>query len=234
MEIQKQCVTQIIIVDYDEIPLEKLIHSPNLETLAKSYDFKGTQIGTDPAGNIVQVQYRHGLFKEDVGEFTIDRLEVQERKMLFKLDASSQEADRFYASLVGFLADLAGAGEESYLQPLVKSEESEIIVRLGFPIERLYAPVYLRFIESVAGDMTRREMADGAISPAGLLFRLDYMPRDNSLGAQRITLSSKELRLEPRKGRPVTDQIYYSKAPLDTDTHIKLLEELEKTIVQAE
>ena len=43
----------------------------------------------------------------------------------------------------------------------------------------------------------------------------------------RITLSRKEFLIGPRDGTALDEQIFVSKAPVDTDTHLVLLDELE-------
>jgi hypothetical protein len=233
MNIDSLKITQIILVRFDEIPLNKLIHRPNLERLAKFFKFnnaEATQVNAENAA----ILYQHGVHRNDSGEHIISRLVLENRRILLEMDGTSKDADAFFASLTSFLADLAGRTEGKYLQPIVKSEESEIIARLEFPIEKLISPTYLHFVESIVASEASSDIAEATVKPASLAFNVEYLVKDSSLSDYRISLSQKEFTVEPRRGYPLADQMYYSKAPFDTNTHIELLEELEKTISQIE
>lgn len=233
MRIQRITATQIIIVDFDEIPLTLLAHGPNLEALAKLHGFRGAEVLTERESNKIRVFCHNGVFEHGDHESPVERLELQDRKIQFKMHSSSSEADAFFESLVAFLSSLAPATHESYLRPMVKSEESEIVCHLAVPIETLYSPTYFDFMTSVSTEMAGSEIATAHVKPGGFTFIVDFVLKDRRLEDQRITLSRKEIRLEPRKGHSPADQVYYSKAPFDTDTHIRLLEMLEKEMAHA-
>lgn len=233
MRTRSMSVTQIVIVHFGEIPLAKLAHDPNLASFLELYSFQGREVRRGPSNKISSIFCHNGIFGHGDQDYVVERVELEERRILFKVEGSSQEADAFYESLVSFLSSLSGAADEEYLHPLVKSEESEIVSYLDFSIEGLIAPAFLRFITSAATEMAGSEIASAHVKPGGLTFHVDFVLKDGRLEDQRITLSRKEIRLEPRKGHSLADQVYYSKAPFDTDTHIRLLEMLEKEMAQA-
>jgi len=231
MNVHTLKTTRVVLVRFDEIPLNKLIHRPNLEQLAKFFRFNAADTMQNEAGRAV-ILCRHGIHKGDSGECTVNRLILEERKIIFEIDGSSDDADTFYAGLVSFLAGLAERTEKGYLQPIVVSDESEIVAHLEFSIESLFSPTYLQFVRSVVASEASSDVAEVIVKPASLAFNVEYLVKDNSLTDYRISLSRKDFTVEARKGFPLTDQMYYSKAPFDTNTHIKLLKELERAILK--
>jgi hypothetical protein len=155
---------------------------------------------------------------------------VEDRKFSIKIDGSSEDANEFFKSLTAVLAELAQTDKPDYLEPVLIAEESEIIAHLDFAADSLVSPSYLGFINSAVNDEANSETAEADIKLSSFTFRLEFTPRDKSLKERRITLSPKEFVVQPRIGTPLTDQIYYSKAPFRTNTHIALLEELEKRL----
>lgn len=232
MNIHGLKITQILLVRFDEIPLAKLVNRRYLERLKSLFEFSNIDIVQD-AENII-ILCRHGIHEDNGDEIPVVRLELQQRKIVYELEAPSERADPFFQHLAEFLADVAGRTDDEYLRPIVKSEESEIIAQLDFSIESLLSPAFFQFVQSEVVDKAASDMADVSISPTSLKFLVEYFPKDESLAEYRIGLSRKEFTVEPRVGYPLAEQIYYSKAPIDTNSHIELLEELEKRFSQSQ
>lgn len=230
MKIKRLTATQIVIVQHDEVPLRRLIHKPILQVLTELFNFRTSNVAMDPLGQISGVHLQHGLFESDSAMYTIGRLDIEERRFLFAVDGPTREANAFYTRLVEHLTTLAPVISDDFLRPLLRSHESEIIAHLEFPVQGLLSPEYYQFVKLDGTSILATDNARASLKPAGVAFHVDYIPKDDSLGDQRITLSRKEIRLELRKGHPIQDQVYYSKAPLDTDSHIKMLEKLEETL----
>lgn len=227
MNAQKTTITQVILVPFDEISLDKLIPQQRLEPLVRLFGFRNAEIskpGTDQAS----VTLEHGIYDNDTGSHAVKRLEISERKIVFSLEGTSQDAERFFGELEKFLMDLSDT--DDHLNPILKSQESEIITKLDFSIEDLFSPAYLDFVRTTVKRETSLDVAKASVHPVQLKFRVDYLLQDEAIQEQGIGLASKEFSVEPRKGTLLADRIFYSKAPLDTDAHVRLLEELEATL----
>jgi len=231
MNIQSTNITQVYLTRFGEIPFNKLMHRRYLDQLIKVFQFSQAEVAQIDGGNSA-ILCVHGIHKNDNGEQIINKLELQDRKLIIQVDGSSEDANEAFAILTDFLADLAKQTNGSYLEPIVKAEESRIAAHLDFSFGALLSPTYLSFVESTVVNKASSDVVEAAISPASLRFRLTYLVKDHSLSDYKIGLSPKEFALEPKQGFPLSDQIFYSKAPFDTNTHIRLLEELENTILQ--
>lgn len=229
MNIQKTTITQVVLVPFDKISLDKLIPQQRLEPLVSLFGFRNAEISKSGADQ-VSVTLEHGIYDNDTGSHAVKKLEIRERKIVFSLEGTSQDAEGFFEELDEFLMDLSDI--EGHLSPVLKSQESEIIAKLDFSIEDLLSPAYLAFVRTAVERETSLDIAEASVRPVALKFRVDYLLQDESIQEQNISLSSKEFSVEPRKGTLLADRIFYSKAPLDTDAHARLLEELEATLSQ--
>lgn len=229
MNINQTKVTQVVLVSFGEIPLGKLIPRQQLEQLGHPFGFRNAEISKSSAGEVV-ITLEHGIFDTGTDSHAVDRLVISERKIVFTLEGTSEDAAAFFGELRGFLADLSDRGDDGYLTPIVESQESGIVAELDFSVEDLLSSAYLDFVRTAVERQASSDIAKATVRPVTLRFRVDYLLQDESIQEQGIGLSSKEFIVEPRKGSRLVDQVFYSKAPLDTDTHVKLLEELEATL----
>jgi hypothetical protein len=65
MNLDSLKITQIILVRFDEIPLNKLIHRPNLERLVRFFEFNNAHVAQDNDGNVAAVILSNGVHKND-------------------------------------------------------------------------------------------------------------------------------------------------------------------------
>jgi hypothetical protein len=225
MNIKLTKTTEVVLVPFDEIPMGNLLPQQQLEQCVRFFGFRNTEI-TKAAGQTAIV-FEHGVFDIESHSRAIEKLEISERKIVFTVEGTSEDADEVLTELEAFLLDLSDAEGEQLLHPILKSYESEIVAQLGFSIEDLFSPTYLDFVRTAVEQEASSDIATATVRPAALQFRVDYLLRDESIPEQRISLSPKVFSVEPRKGSLLADRTYYSKAPFDTDTHLRLLKELE-------
>jgi hypothetical protein len=233
VKIQNVKTTQVLILPFDRIPVNRLVPSRNLQRCGKLFNFVQMEVSEDNAGNVV-VRFKHGLYPGSAGDCALVRLEVMERKIVFEIEGTSEDANAFWGDLAEFLAGLANVSEEGYLESIVKAEESEIVSELDFSMERLVSPAYLEFVRTTVASEATSEIAEARVRPVSLEFEVRYQVTDEILSEQRINVVPKPFVVGPRKGSTIADRVYYSKAPLDTEAHTKLLEKLERVILRNE
>jgi len=231
MNILSNIITQIILVHFKEIPLLRLSHRKTLERFSKKFEFNSVDVVQDPNENVVAVQCRNGIYKDlDGNEISIQRLTIEERKILYMILGTSEQADHFYNQLTKYLFQLSTTKVDSFMKPIIKSEESEITCQLDFSAERLFPQRLVSFVNDNLPKEAESEYANALIQPWGISFQMDFRAKDNSLNDYRISLARKEFVLSPEVGYGLTEKVFYSKAPFDTFTHIKLLSKLEDTL----
>lgn len=234
MELIDTKFTYIVLVHHYEIPILKLASGKNLQKFATSFNFQQADAVQDGnTGNVGAILFRFGVFRSSDGkDITINRLNIEIRKILFEIDASSQYAEEIYREVKSLLADYADTDKEDFLEPIVIADESQLIVKLNFSIDRLIAPKYLGFVQKFLPDLARSEYADAKITPSKVEFTIEYDEKNRHLRDRRITLSRKEFSVQPAIGYLLDEQIYFSKAPFDTYAHIQLLSDLEEAMME--
>ncbi len=234
MNVLNQRINQIILVHHNEIPLVKIASGPNLLKIANTLQFNKKEVLQDGnTGNVLSIQLNLGLFSsEDDREIAIKKLVLEERRILIEVEGSSSDADQFFNKLKHLIDEIGENFSEDFLTPIIKSEESEIVLNLGFPISKLINPTYLEFVRSKIPQKAKMEYADTRVTPFTLTFQVDYDVKDTSISEHRIGLSRKEFSVQPAIGYPIDEQIYYSRAPFSTEVHLDILRELENFLQQ--
>lgn len=228
MEVKSTRISQVVLVRFDEIPLQKLAQPDHLASLTELYGFGQVNVGASSEGKML-LMAENGLFKSDGEEYAVSRLIIEERKIqLVGIEGTSLEANKMMGELREHFAMVAGRESRKFLEPIVVAEDSEVIARLDFPYQALLSEGFLAFVDSDLSEATLNAYAETELKFAQLLYYVDYQVTDPALSDFRIGLSRKEFRLEPRRGYPLSEQVYYSKAPVSTDIHLKLLSKLER------
>jgi hypothetical protein len=232
MDIIKAKTSLAILVHHYQIPLAKLTSGKNLEIFSTLFNFQQTE-GMQDANkdNIIGVQFRLGTFNaNDDRDIVINKLVIEERKIVIDIEGASQYADELFKEIVSIFSEWELNKEPGFLEPIIQAYDSEIIAGLDFHISKLIAPSLLNFLDKVA-DSAKSELADARILPAALSFLIDYETKSRDLSDHRISLSRKEFSIQPAVGSPLDEQTYLSRAPFETQVHINLLKELESVFI---
>ncbi|MFH1928295.1 MAG: hypothetical protein ABIK79_09030 [Chloroflexota bacterium] len=224
MEIRNRNSLLVSLFEFDQIPFSRLLHNSSLSHIQNMYEFQGVEIKQNPNGQPV-VAFHIGVYSDDKG--VIKRIELEERRILIEVDGSSNIADAILDEIKEYFCKLAACVEENFLSPVVQSRESVIGAKMGFHANNLVHQKLLDFVNNRVVEEANMEQGNAISNFHGVMFRLDYIPTEEKLKDYRITLSRKEFSLGPRDGTSLDERIFISKAPVDTSTHIQLLEEIE-------
>lgn len=233
MEILKTVIHHVLLLRFDEIPFPSLANRQQGERLVSAFDFGQASLELGEQDGKPKLVYQFGSLKDDVGATPIIRLTIEERRILLDVEGTTEDANRITSRIREYLADIAKKPSDTFLQPIVKAEESEIIAKLTFPAIKLVSPVVARLAEINQELMGHRGIATAKASLERVSFLIQYQPLTQDLDDHRISLNRKEFILSPRPGVPLAEQIYYSKAPIDTLSHIHILHQLETALSES-
>jgi hypothetical protein len=237
MKILKSHSTKIVLVKQNQIPISKTLSPKYIEEFRNLFRFGGATLLQDPSTNMSGVTFTNGLYKTVEGkEISIHSLTIENRKINFEIEGSSKDGEAIYSVIKKFLSDLVDIEQEGLLNPVISVDETELISQLQFSAPQLFSStLYNQMSENLLNkaSFAANDLAKARLGNVAVQFQLDYEPADFALFADsRINISRKEFVIQVAAGYGVNDNIFATKAPLNTDLHVQFLEDLEKAITE--
>jgi len=205
----------------DALPLARLQLESSLQRLKERYRFTGTAAAPGvpllaSAGEFLPHGSTSPVPVQQVA-FVSNAIEVQ-------VSGDTKTAEELHRDLRAFLAEISGGQKPSFPE-YAMSVQTLAIVRLGIPVEALFSDKLNRYMTNVAIPAFKLADAELHVQLARLQWVVNYT-RD----ATDYHYEPKLFTLEPRFGTRLSDQIYYTQSPTDSETHLRLLEEIENSL----
>lgn len=156
----------------------------------------------------------------------INRITVEPRRVLIDVAASSADAYLVYQHFESLVRRLAN-GDSHLPEPLVLSQTTRCAATLSFSFTQLLSDKLGTFAQLVQ-DTSSNQKGTSVVAPFGVEFTITYKRGPDRLAEQGVTLTPKRLLLQVRANTSLRDQRYYTSSPFDSDTHLRLLDELER------
>ncbi|MGH2558276.1 MAG: hypothetical protein ACRDJH_04360 [Thermomicrobiales bacterium] len=217
----------------DEIRLTLLSNRGVLRHIQEQFSFEVAAVNT-PMETFGPVQpsippgliFDYGITPFPEGQAAAIRfLHIEQRRIVIDVAAPSSVIDPTFHLLKGLLVDvLAFDGAPAIGQPTHTMDFSEITARFPFPGEALLPPKLRSPYRRVFGIGNAQE--ETHIVPT---LQVRVLPRNEEFAGS----AARDIRssfLELRAGTVPADQIFYSGAPLDSDSHIDILTEIERSL----
>jgi len=218
--------TQIRLFPPDLIPLLKLALPDNGKRIQSLFDFQVIE-PIQQQGLYAGISLNGGTFKTESSTTTlIDFVRIEERRIAIKVAGQTSVGVSVFRALADLLREVNGGFE---LKEILCTHETATSVVLDFPFQRLLSNELTMFLERSQKHF-RNPWSETMILPRNLKFSVRYKVTDDSLLKSNVTLASKELTIEPREHSSPEERLYWIYSPMDTETHFKLIEELEKTL----
>ena len=223
-------VNQIRIFPVDIIPLGLINTKSCVEKIRDTLSI--SEVGVLPSidGKDVIV-FRKGELKEDSELVVINKLEVDSRRIIIEVAGTSKAATRVYELFVSSLTAFTNIELGNLQSPLLLAETSRCIVTLDFTFEELFNRSFTEFLEKKVEKEATTDLTKSSVRPLAAIAEISYQVKSESLINSRVGMNPKQLTIAPRPGAPLADRKYVISSPFNSDTHIKLIEELNKAIV---
>jgi hypothetical protein len=230
--IQVRLARSIWLFDLGDLnPRGKDISEDLIDWIKDNYDFK---IAPDPrviAGGVsaapavpgnqapsgIEFQRGHFQAREEIF-IEINKLTLYNDGIVIDTSSSTADSDRFAQDLLQSAArDFALAFDDETVRKRLYL--SELIVRseLSFDLINPRLAAFSRRIEESMIEVPKPQFQIGGLS---------FWSEPNDAGQHRV------FALERQLGKAVEDRRYFSRAPLTTDEHFKLLKELEQILTE--
>jgi len=222
-------VNQIRIFPVDIIPLGLINTKSCVEKIRDTLSVN--EVGVLPSidGKDVIV-FRKGELKEDNELVVINKVEVEPRRIIIEVAGTSKAGNKVYELFMSSLAALTNIDLGSLQSPLLLAETTRCVATLDFTFEELFNRSFVEFLNKKVNKEATNDAAEGSIRPLAAITEISYRVKDEALINNKISMNPKQLTIAPRPGAPLDEKKYVISSPFNSDTHIKLIEELNKAI----
>jgi len=216
--------TQIRLFQPDMIPLNKLALQQHRETIHSLFSFQNNEplVRQEMA---VGIRFNNGSYGPK--SILIPEVSIEGRRIIIRIQGTSKEAKLVYEMVKGKLEKF---NDNRPIREILCTHETSCSITLGVPFERLFSQSFLSFIDKSATKYTRNQWSENYIALMNLKFSVSYKLTDDALIKNHIALTTKELTIEPRVQSAPEKRLYWITSPTDTNTHFKLINDLEKAL----
>ena len=224
-------VNQIRIFPVDLIPLGLINTKSCVEKIKDTLSI--SEVGVLPSieGKDIIV-FRKGELKENNELVVINKVEVDPRRIIIEVAGTSKAGNKVYELFMSSLTALTNLDLESLRSPLLLAETTRCVVTLDFPFEELFSHSFAEFLNNRVKKEATNNVAEGLVSPLAAIAEITYRIKDETLVKNKINMNPKQLTIAPRPGAPLGEKKYVISSPFNSDTHIKLIKELNKAMVK--
>ena len=228
--------TQIRIFPTDEIHFQSLQRQTAINKIKEKYKLKNIITPTIPEIPSIEIQkiliFTNGEFVYKNKTYLVDRLVIENRRIIITMASHSEIADEFYTDLRNLLIELDLRDAKSNYNALVKSEETTCVAKLDFYLYQLFERNFINNFQQTLLNKIESHGCKIEIVPNVVRFKINYLNEPELYRKNKITFADKEFILEVRERTSYEDRIYFTSSPTDTKTHLELLSEINNLIAK--
>jgi hypothetical protein len=217
------------IFEPDTIPFIRLATASGLQSFTAPFNFKNIEIGEDEDKNVIQIRMSTGEYKLDDNFYSIRQIIIDARSIAFNICADSSISNKLFIEIMELLAVLDPKFKKN--KPVLSSIQTQCVVTLDLDVMDFFSDNMKAFLINATDNITKKntDIVDSVtIQPKIIRFEVSFKLKQNLI-EKSLAISDKSLVIEPRFGTTTNQRIYYTLSPNDTDTHLNLLRQFEKS-----
>lgn len=222
-------VTQIRIFPVDIVPLGVIKTKSCVEKVRDLLSIGEVEVRPFINGKEI-VLFRRGELRRDNKLLVISKIEVDSRRIIVEVEGASKDGNEVYGAFLSAVAMVANIALESLRVPLLLAETTQCVVTLDFTFDAVFSSDFVKFLDQKVKKEARSNLAMASVRPLEATAEIAYEITDKVLIDNKITMNPKKFSIAPRPGAPLDARKYVISSPFDSDTHLELIEELNKAI----
>jgi hypothetical protein len=225
-EITDLSVSELRLFPVDVIPLRALATASNLQKFTTPFLFKTIELAEDENHNIQAVKMQTGEFKLKEKIVPIEKLVIEQNRIIFKIHSDSEIADLLYRTISNSLVEIDPNMRFKDNNYLIKTSQTVCVVTLDVDCMDIFSEKTNRFINSDALKgcaASVNQMAKVTIVPRSITFNVNCEVTDKKLLDLGVMISTKPLTIEPRVGVSLSKKRFFTASPTDSKTHLGLI-----------
>lgn len=223
-------VTQIRIFQVDVIPLGIITTKSCVEKIREVLSIGEVEVRPFIDGKDIIV-FRRGELKREKQVIVINRIELDPRRVIIEVEGTSRDGNEVYEAFLSAVAMVANVNSENLRTPLLKAETTQCVIELDFTFDSLFSSAFIKFLNSKVEKEASNKAARAYVRPLTATAEIRYEIIDKNLVDNKIAMNPKQFSIAPRPGAPFEAKKYLISSPFDSDTHLRLIEELNKAIL---
>lgn len=228
-DIEALSARQVRIFEADVVPYRVLRTGVGVEYLKNAFSFRETVSAEGELGFLAG-----GFLLPETQELlAINFMTINERKIVIEVAGNTAQADALFAEIRRVAWHGHPDSELHLREPLITAHETQCSVTMDFDWDALLNQLLASYMKgpALAALPGRSSHATARIKHLSLRFTIGFTTDAHNLLDSGITLSDKPVVIEPRVDTPLKDRRYFTASPLDTESHMQLLAELERSIL---
>lgn len=222
-------VTQIRIFPVDIVPLGVIKTKSCVEKVRDLLSIGEVEVRPFIDGKEI-VLFRRGELRRDNKLLVISKIEVDSRRIIVEVEGASKDGNEVYGAFLSAVATVANIALESLRVPLLLAETTQCVLTLDFTFDALFSSDFVKFLDQKVKKEARSNLTMASVRPLEATAEIAYEITDKVLIDNKITMNPKKFSIAPRPGAPLDARKYVISSPFDSDTHLELIEELNKAI----
>ncbi|MEC4683027.1 MAG: hypothetical protein VST70_05035, partial [Nitrospirota bacterium] len=212
--------------DPDAMPARYIITHSVVNKITERYH---SAVSANPAQpSIPSLHFNGGEFKHKK-IIPINSITFEERRLLLSVSGTSEDADSLFEDLLKTISEVLGASIK-FLPPLVKSDQTSCFATFKVDIQQYFSNPFLLFCEKRLPKFNQIPKTQISAQPFSLRIEISYKIDDPVLSESNISIFPKHLVIERRLQTPPKKNMYFVSSPFESNTHIKLIEELQEKL----
>lgn len=217
-------VEQIRVFDLDAMPSRFMIVPSVINKITERYH---SERGSNPAQPPIPSLHFIG------GEFIhkkiipINYITFEDRRILLSIVGTSDEADLLFEDLRKKISEVLGPSI-TFSPPIIKSDQTSCFATFKVDIQNFFSNPLLNFCEKNLQKFNKIPKTKITTQPFSLRMEISYQIDDPAMNTSNITVAPKHLIIERRLQTPPEKNMYFVSSPFDSNSHLKLIEELQE------
>ena len=222
--------TQIMIFPVDDINLAGVRREETLQTLNAKYRLQVVRLPDALPGLLNAVVLRNGEYEHGAKKYLIDEIVLEDRRIVINMQSHSDICDDFFMDFRKELLTKTVGSYSSRLEPIITTYETHCVSRLNFDLAAMMRPEILDGLAASIRQNINSHEAKSTIIPFSFRVKLSFFDIPEQLRTRNVTLADKFLTIEYREKTDPKERMYFTASPCDTDAHMKILMDLEKSL----
>ncbi len=211
------------------VPIAVLNSGPGSDVFQRHFSFKDI-VTPDP--NTPEVYFVGGMVDlgDDSVPITINYVQINPQRVILEAVGTSEAADIAFAAMAGALAGYDPDHRIAFTAPLLLTQETQCSVVLKLDWTNLISDQLRQFVTGEVPARVSTNSAKARIGSMNLRFTIRFDALDERLADYSVVHADKELILEPRQNTPLSARTFFTQSPLDSISHLKLVEVFERSM----